>query len=324
LTARRYLLAEQTIDERDLGDLIGWLQTNPWLSQQQLVAEFERQWASWLGVRHAVFVNSGSSANLLMFWTLLVSGRLRNRKVIVPAVCWPTTAAPAIQLGFEPILCEAEPRTLGLDPNHLEALLREHGPAAVALVHVLGVPSEMDAIADLKGRFPFLLIEDACAAIGSQFDGQRVGTFGDLSSFSFFYGHQLSTIEGGMICTSDDGLDEILRQVRSHGWAKDLPAATAARLADERGTPAFNRPFTFHEAGFNVRSTRLASPPQVIGSRIRPTAAPRSRASPSPSSPPPPPRATRRVSGSVLHRLKRVRSAPATCRGSRCGRIDTG
>ena len=257
MTDRQYLLAEQTIDEQDLRDLTGWLQTNPWLSQQRLVAEFERRWAAWLGVRHAVFVNSGSSANLLMFWTLLLSGRLRNRKVIVPAVCWPTTAAPAIQLGFEPILCESEPRTLGVDPNHLEDLLRAHDPAAVAIVHVLGVPNEMDAIDALKARFGFVLMEDACAAIGSQFDGRRAGTFGDLSTFSFFYGHQLSTIEGGMICTGDDHLHEILRQVRSHGWPKDLPPAHEARLAAQHGTPAFNRPFTFHHPGFNVRSTEV-------------------------------------------------------------------
>ena len=257
MTARQYRLAEQTIDEHDLRDLTEWLQTNPWLSQQRLVAEFERRWAAWLGMRHAVFVNSGSSANLLMFWTLLLSGRLRNRKVIVPAVCWPTTAAPAIQLGFEPILCEAEPRTLGVDPEQLEKLLRVHDPAAVAIVHVLGVPNEMDAIDALKARFGFVLMEDACAAIGSQFDGRRAGTFGDVTTFSFFYGHQLSTIEGGMICTGDDHLHEILLQVRSHGWPKDLPPEREARLAAQHGTPAFNRPFTFHHPGFNVRSTEV-------------------------------------------------------------------
>lgn len=255
--ARPYLLAEQTIDDHDVRDLTGWLQTNPWLSQQRLVAEFERRWAAWLGVSHAVFVNSGSSANLLMFWTLLLSGRLKNRKVIVPAVCWPTTVTPAIQLGFEPILCEADPCTLGVDIHHLEDLLRTHDPAAVAIVHVLGVPNDMDALGALKARFGFVLMEDACAAIGSQFVGRRAGTFGDLSTFSFFYGHQLSTIEGGMVCTSDDRLYEILLQVRSHGWAKDLSPETEAELARQHGTPAFNRSFTFHYPGFNVRSTEV-------------------------------------------------------------------
>jgi CDP-6-deoxy-D-xylo-4-hexulose-3-dehydrase len=257
LTTRQYRLADQTIDEQDLRDLTGWLHTNPWLSQQRLVAEFERRWAEWLGVRHAVFVNSGSSANLLMFWTVMISGRLRNRKVIVPAVCWPTTAAPAIQFGFDPVLCEAEPRTLGVDTDHLETLLRAHQPAAVAIVHVLGVPNEMAAIDRLKARFGFVLMEDACAAIGSQFDGRHAGTFGDLSTFSFFYGHQLSTIEGGMICTDDDQLHEILLQVRSHGWPKDLPAGREAELAAQHATPAFNRPFTFHHPGFNLRSTEV-------------------------------------------------------------------
>ena len=101
-------------------------------------------------------------------------------------------------------------------------------------MHVLGVPGEMDALGELKARFGFLLMEDACAAIGSHFDGRRVGTFGDLSTFSFFFGHHLSTIEGGMVCTSDEHLHDILLQVRSHGWAKDLPPETEARLAAEQ------------------------------------------------------------------------------------------
>ena len=106
-----YQLAEQTIDATDRQALIDWLQGDPWLTQGPLVAEFERRWAAWLGTRWATFVNSGSSANLLMYYALAVSGRLRNRRIIVPAVSWATTVAPAIQLGFEPLLCEADPHT---------------------------------------------------------------------------------------------------------------------------------------------------------------------------------------------------------------------
>jgi CDP-6-deoxy-D-xylo-4-hexulose-3-dehydrase len=254
---KRYLLAERTIDEKDLAVLIDWLGTNPWLTQGPLVREFERRWADWLGLGRAIFVNSGSSANLLMYYALLVSGRLRNRKVIVPAVSWATTVAPAIQLGFEPIMCDAEMTTFGLDPGHLEHLLQTHDPAAVAMVHVLGVPNDMAALLDLRARYGFLLMEDACAAMGSRYDGRLVGTFGDVSTFSFFFGHHISTIEGGMVCTPHEDLHDILLQIRSHGWPKDLPDDKEERKARERGVIDFNRPFTFYYPGFNVRSTDL-------------------------------------------------------------------
>ena len=254
---REYRLAEQTIDADDLQDLIGWLGTDPWLTQGPLVREFERAWSAWLGVRHSTFVNSGSSANLLMYYALLAAGRLKNPKVVVPAVSWATTVAPAIQFGMEPIMCEADPLTFGLDVSHLEALLARERPAAVVVVHVLGVPADMTAIRRLQARFGFVLMEDCCAALGSRHGGRPVGTFGELSTMSFFYGHHLSTIEGGMVSTDDDELHRVLLHVRSHGWAKDLEPAQEAALARQHGPLEFNRPFTFYYPGFNVRSTDL-------------------------------------------------------------------
>jgi CDP-6-deoxy-D-xylo-4-hexulose-3-dehydrase len=254
---REYRLADQTIDADDLQDLIGWLGTNPWLTQGPLVRRFEAAWSEWLGVPHSTFVNSGSSANLLMYYALLVSGRLPNLKVVVPAVSWATTVAPAIQFGMEPIMCEADPVTFGLDPGHLGTILERERPGAVIVVHVLGVPADMDAIIRLKERFEFVLMEDCCAALGSRYDGQLVGTFGELSTMSFFYGHHLSTIEGGMVSTSDPVLHRILLQVRSHGWAKDLDPDEEAALARAHGPLEFNRPFTFYYPGFNVRSSDL-------------------------------------------------------------------
>jgi CDP-6-deoxy-D-xylo-4-hexulose-3-dehydrase len=253
----RYLLAEKTINDQDIRDLVEWLKTDPWLTQGSLVQEFESQWARWLGVKYATYVNSGSSANLLMYYSLLLSGELRNRKVIVPAVSWATTVAPAIQLGCEPIMCEADWGNFGLDMDYLETLLKKHEPAAVIIVHVLGVPNNMDSLLDLKKRYDFVLMEDTCAATGSQYSGQLVGTFGEMSTFSFYYGHHLSTIEGGMVCTNDEELHDILLQIRSHGWAKNLVPDKEQKQARERGIIEFNRPFTFYYPGFNVRSTDL-------------------------------------------------------------------
>lgn len=256
-TGLRYRLAEDTIDEADIQDLIGWLQGNPWLTMGPLVREFERRWAEWLGVRHAVYVNSGSSANLLMYYAPLVSGRLKNRKIVVPAVSWSTSVAPAIQLGFEPLMCEADPLTLGLDPDHLRRLVEEHDPAAVLLVHVLGVPCQMGPLLELQAKHGFLLMEDSCAAMGSRFDGRLVGSLGQLSTFSLYFGHHSSTIEGGMVCTDDPALHEILLHLRSHGWAKDLPPERQDELAREHGVAPFNKLFTFYYPGFNVRATDL-------------------------------------------------------------------
>ncbi len=253
----RYLLADDTIDQGDLDELIEWLRTTPWLTMGPLTRELERRWARWVGVDHALFVNSGSSANLLMYYALHCSGRLRNRKVVVPAVSWATTVAPAIQLGFEPIMCEADPETFALDAAHLERLCAEHDPAAVILVHVLGVPADMDALMRLKARHGFLLMEDCCAATGSRFDGRAVGTFGELSSFSFYFGHHLSTIEGGMVCTGDEELSDILLHIRSHGWPKDIDRDKEALQARKHDVIEFNRRFTFYYPGFNVRSTDL-------------------------------------------------------------------
>ena len=122
----RWCLAQDTIDRQDIDRLIDWLRTYPRLTKGAVTLEFEKQWNRWLGRSQSVHCNSGSSANLLMYYTLLLSGKLHNKKVIVPSVGWVTTIAPAIQFGFEPIMCEADQDTFGLDLNHLEDLLRRH------------------------------------------------------------------------------------------------------------------------------------------------------------------------------------------------------
>ena len=255
----KYHLAEDTIDKADIDALIEWLGTYPRLTKGALTLEFERKWSSWLGRDYSIFCNSGSSANLLMFQALLSSGRLKNKKVIVPSVGWVTTIAPAIQLGFEPIMCEADPDTYGLDLDHLESLLKQHTPSTVILVQVLGVPHKMREIMSLKEKYGFILLEDACAATGSSYRGQKVGTFGDMSSFSFYFGHQISTIEGGAVSTNDPLLRDLLLMLRSHGWGKDLDPATHAKLLRENEIDDFHAPFVFYEAGFNLRSTDLGA-----------------------------------------------------------------
>ena len=253
----RWCLAQDTIDRQDIDRLIDWLRTYPRLTKGAVTIDFEQRWGCWLGRSRSVHCNSGSSANLLMYDALLISRRLRNKKVIVPSVGWVTSIAPAIQLGFEPIMCEADPDTFGLDLNHLEVLLQRHEAHTVMLVQVLGVPHKMNEIIKLKERYGFILLEDACAAIGATYEGKKVGTFGDMASFSFYFGHQMSTIEGGMVSTDDQRFHDLLLMLRSHGWSKDLDRKTHQELVELHHIDDFHSPFVFYEPGFNLRSTDL-------------------------------------------------------------------
>jgi len=151
-------LVKDTIDNQDISKLIEWLQHNPKLTKGDLTVEFEKKWSEWLGRKFSVFVNSGSSANLASVYALLISGKLRNKKIVVPSVSWVTTVTPAIQLGLEPIMCECDEDNLGLDIEHLKKIIEQHNPSSIILVHVLGFPNHMKEIVDLCVKHDIKLI----------------------------------------------------------------------------------------------------------------------------------------------------------------------
>ncbi len=257
--SRRYDLAVDTISQQDVHDIISWLEAYPRLTMANETPAFEKAWAKWLGVKYCVMCNSGSSANLLMYAALDSTKRSGKRRIIVPATGWVTTIAPAIQFGWNPVMCESDPQTFGLDLNMLEKLLKKNHPETVILVHVLGVPNNMTAIKALQKKYDFQLLEDCCASHGARHQGQMIGTFGIMSSFSFYYGHHMSTIEGGMVCTNDLEIYQHLLMLRSHGWLKDLPKAKAARIMKRYGMDPFHSPFTFVLPGYNLRPTDLSA-----------------------------------------------------------------
>jgi len=250
-------LVKDTINLNDVKRLITWLETNPRLTKGNLTLEFEKKWSEWLGVKYSVFVNSGSSANLAAIYSLLLSGKLKNNKIVVPAVSWVTTVTPTIQLGMEPIMCDCDIDNLGLDINHLKEIIKNDNPSAIILVHVLGIPNHMDEILKLCKENDILLIEDTCESIGSKYNDKLLGTLGDLSTFSFYFGHHMSTIEGGMISTNDEDLYHILLSIRSHGWDRDLPKEKQNSLREKYGVDKFRSLYTFYYPGFNLRSTDL-------------------------------------------------------------------
>lgn len=250
-------LINDTIDESDIASLTKWLSTNPRLTKGNMTIEFEREWSKWLGRKYSVFVNSGSSANLAMVYTLMLSKRLKNDKIIVPAVSWATTVAPIIQLGLKPILCECDKETLGLDIEYFKSLIEKHKPAAVMIVHVLAFPSKMAEIIKICEENDVILIEDSCESIGSTYNNIKTGNFGVMSTFSFYYGHHISTIEGGMISTDDKTLYNLLLSVRSHGWDRDYDEQSQNTIRKNYNIDPFSSLFTFYVPGFNIRSTDL-------------------------------------------------------------------
>ena len=257
----KYPLAKETITNLEIDRLIDWLKTYPRLTMGNVTKEFEKQWAKYIGTKYSVFVNSGSSANLLMIYALLQSGKIKcGDKIIVPAVGWGTTISPIIQLGLIPIMVDVDPYTFSIDINLVEKKLSEDkNIRAIMYVQSLGVPANNSELIKLANKYSVFLLEDACASLGSMSENKMVGSFGDMSTFSFYFGHQLSTIEGGMINTNNFELYEILLMARSHGWGKDLSKSTYDKLMGESNIDKFHEPFTFFIPGFNLRPTDLQS-----------------------------------------------------------------
>jgi CDP-6-deoxy-D-xylo-4-hexulose-3-dehydrase len=250
-------LVNDTIGQDDIQSLIEWLKTKPRLTKATKTVEFEQAWSNWLGCNYSVFVNSGSSANLAIFYGLVITNRLKNRKVVFPCLSWVTTVAPAIQLGLEPLLCETDRDTLGLDMNQFEDICRDHRPAAVMVVHALGFPNDMEGIREICERYDVTILEDSCESVGSLVGGRKTGSIGLVSSFSTYYGHHFSTIEGGFICTNDFELYNVFKSIRSHGWSRDLDEVSRKSLQLAHGIDDFRNLYTFYHPGFNLRSTDL-------------------------------------------------------------------
>lgn len=250
-------LINDTIDEKDIDKLVEWLKTYPRLTKGPKTLEFEKKWAKWLGMGYAIYCNSGSSANLLMLYALIRSGRLKNNKIVIPGLAWATDLAPAIQLNYDVLLCDINMDNLSVDLEMLEELFKTENPAVFLSVSVLGLSPDLNAIEDLCEQYGVILLEDNCESMGSEFQGIRLGNFGEMTSFSLYFGHHISTIEGGMVCTDDKELYDILLSIRSHGWDRDWDPDKREYNRLAHGISEFNSLYTFYHPGFNLRSTDL-------------------------------------------------------------------
>jgi CDP-6-deoxy-D-xylo-4-hexulose-3-dehydrase len=252
-------LVSDTIDRNDINALIEWLSQDeiPRLTKGNLTIELEKKWADKIGTKYSVFVNSGSSSILLTLAALKHKNNLKNPKVVVPSLSWATDLSSPVLLGLEPILCDCNLNDLSCDLGHLEEIFKQENPSVLILVSVLGLVPNMDKVVELCNKYDVILLEDVCESMGSKYKEKYLGTFGLASFFSMYFGHHLSTIEGGFINTDDEELYYTLLMMRSHGWTRDLPIEKQNEYKIKYGVDDFEALYNFYIPGFNLRSTDL-------------------------------------------------------------------
>ena len=251
---RDWPLMSNNITREDLDALIEFLKhDDPILTQSNNVAAFEQEWSQWVGMKHSVFVNSGSSANQITMAAL--KERFGDGEVIVPTLTWVSDIASVLQAGFDPVFVDINPRTLGMDTRQVIAELNS-STRAVFLTHILGYNALDDMLLAECQKRNIPIIEDVCESHGATFKGRRLGGYGFASNFSFYYAHHMSTIEGGMVCTNDSEFYEMLRMMRSHGMVRESKdEALKTRYKSEFSD--LNPDFIFAFPAYNVRSTEI-------------------------------------------------------------------
>jgi CDP-4-dehydro-6-deoxyglucose reductase, E1 len=217
---------------------------------------FEATFAEYVGSKHAVMVNSGSSANLIALAILssqvATKGLHPGDEVIVPAVAWSTTVAPILQAGCVPVFVDVDRQTLNLRPEDLEEAWSPR-TRAIFVVHLLGNPVAMELVTEFARQRDLWVIEDTCESLGSTIDGKYAGAIGHVGTFSFYFSHHITTVEGGMLTTDDDRLADLARSMRSHGWTRDM----STRPELEAASPWIDPRFLFVHLGYNLRPMEI-------------------------------------------------------------------
>lgn len=259
MSSYRFPLATSSWDQAEQ-DALQRVIASGMFSMGPEVRKFEEQFAAFFGARHAVMVNSGSSANLLMTGALCFSQnddlRLRpGDEVIVPAVSWSTTYYPLAQYGLIQKFVDVDPATLNYDLDALENAVTDQ-TRAIMIVNLLGNPNDFDRIRKIVGTRNIVLLEDNCEAMGAQFNGRQAGTFGAVGSFSCFFSHHISTMEGGVVVTDDEELYHVMLSMRSHGWTRHLPQTN--HVTGIKSNNPFEESFKFVLPGYNLRPLEMS------------------------------------------------------------------
>jgi CDP-6-deoxy-D-xylo-4-hexulose-3-dehydrase len=248
----KWPLINDNVSQKDREILSDFILSNQRLTNGLKVREFEYMWSKWLSVKHSVMVNSGASGNFLSI--ALVKELYGIGEVIVPPLGWVSDISSVVQLGMTPVFVDISMDNLSITAENIEKAITPQ-TKAIVLVHCLGFNAINEKILEISKKYNLVLIEDCCEAHGATFKGQKVGSFGDISIFSFYFGHHITTIEGGMVCINDDNANDIVRLFRSHGLTRE----GSQELQDNFvcNYPELNPLFTFAVAGFNVRSTEI-------------------------------------------------------------------
>ena len=253
-------LMDNNITDSDVKSLISFLKNNKKkiFTQSTKVIEFEKKWSKWLGTKYSIFVNSGSSANLL---TLQALGILYGKgEVIVPPLTWISDIAAVIQNGFKPIFADINPNTLCMNEDEIIKKINKK-TKAVFITHVQGFNGLSKNLLKILKQKKIILLEDVCESHGATFNKKKLGSYGLISNFSFYYAHHISTIEGGMICTNDKKVYELVRVLRSHGMLRECGNLSFEKKMI-KNNPKLSPKFIFLYPAYNLRNTEM---PAVIG-----------------------------------------------------------
>ncbi len=220
---------------------------------------FEKNFAKWQKRKYCVFLNSGSSANLAIIQALLNLKKIkRGDKVGFSALTWSTNVMPLIQLGLQPIPIDIELSTLNVSSKNFEKILKKHKLKMLFLTNLLGFCSDIDEIRRICDKNKVILIEDNCESLGTVYKGKKLGNYGLASTFSFYVGHHMSTVEGGVVCTDSERLANMLKLVRAHGWDRNLNEVKQAKMREKfKVNSTFYSRYTFYDLGYNLRPTEI-------------------------------------------------------------------
>ncbi len=213
-------LMHNNFEKNDLSLASNFLKKNNILTQSKNVKLFEKKWSEWLGVKYSIFVNSGSSANFLSI--LAFSMLYKNKgEIIVPSLTWISDIVAVIKNGYKPIFVDINLSNLSMNTDQVISKINKN-TRAVFITHAQGFNGLNQKLLNFLKKKKIKLIEDVCESHGAKYKGRKLGTFGEISNFSFYYAHHMSTIEGGMICTNNKKIYEICRILRSHGMAREM------------------------------------------------------------------------------------------------------
>jgi len=250
-------LVDSSYDNKEILRAISILLSGQ-LTMGTQVKEFENRFSDFLNTpAYSVMVNSGSSANLLAFSALTNPMRKNylhaGDKVAIPAVCWPTSLWPIVQTGLTPVLIDVEAETLNISIDSLKSALKTHDIKAIMMVHILGNSTNMTELLQLVNEHDLILVEDTCESLGSKHNTSYFGTMGDMGTFSFYFSHHMTTIEGGMVVAKSMEDADILKCLRSHGWSRDLSNRSEFESSNSHIDPRF----LFVNMGYNLRPMEI-------------------------------------------------------------------